>query len=78
MKRKIRLWLSLFLLAILMSGCQKSDSKLLEEEQTPDSDTVNLTVWGAGEAEGLLSQFIDGFQSEYSGQKKNRVRLVLY
>ncbi len=68
MKRKIRLWLSLFLLAILMSGCQKSDSKLLEEEQKPDSDTVNLTVWGAEEDEELLSQIIDGFQSEYSGQ----------
>lgn len=68
MKRKIRLWLSLFLLAILMSGCQKSDSKLLEEEQKPDSDTVNLTVWGAEEDEELLSQIIDGFQSEYNGQ----------
>ena len=68
MKRKIRLWLSLFLLAILMSGCQKSDSKLLEEEQKPDSDTVNLTVWGAEEDEELLSQIIDGFQSEDSGQ----------
>ncbi len=68
MKRKIRLWLSLFLLAILMSGCQKGDSKLLEEEQKPDSDTVNLTVWGAEEDEELLSQIIDGFQSEYSGQ----------
>ena len=64
MKRKIRLWLSLFLLAILMSGCQKSDSKLLEEEQKPDSDTVNLTVWGAEEDEELLSQIIDGFQSD--------------
>ena len=68
MKRKIRLWLSLFLLAILMSGCQKSDSKLLEEEQKPDSHSVNLTVWGAEEDEELLSQIIDGFQSEYSGQ----------
>lgn len=68
MKRKIRLWLSLFLLAILMSGCQKSDSELLEEEQTPDSDTVNLTVWGGEEDEELLRQIIDGFQAEYSGQ----------
>lgn len=70
MKRKIRLWLSLFLLAILMSGCQKSDSELLEEEQTPDSDTVNLTVWGGEEDEELLRQIIDGFQAEYSGQAK--------
>lgn len=68
MKRKIRLWLSLFLLAILMSGCQKSDPEPLEEEKTPDSDTVNLTVWGAEEDEELLRQIIDGFQAEYSGQ----------
>lgn len=68
MKRKIRLWLSLFLLAILMSGCQKSGSKHLEKEQTPDSGTVDLTVWGAEEDEELLSQIIDGFRAEYSGQ----------
>ncbi len=67
MKRKISLWLSAFLLAASLAGCQKGrpDSP---DETASGSDTVNLTVWGAEEDEELLRQIIEGFQEEYRGQ----------
>ncbi|MEY8339498.1 extracellular solute-binding protein [Lachnospiraceae bacterium 62-35] len=68
MKRKSNIWLPALLLAVLLSGCQSNLSNPLEKEQTSDSDTVNLTVWGAEEDKELLSQIIDEFQSEYRGQ----------
>ncbi|MCI8418517.1 MAG: extracellular solute-binding protein [Lachnospiraceae bacterium] len=68
MMRKINVWLPALVLAVLLSGCQKSDSSTLKDDQTPDSDTVNLTVWGAAEDEDLLRQVIDGFQAEYQAQ----------
>ncbi len=40
----------------------------MKEEQTPDTGTVNLTVWGAEEDEELLSQIIGSFQEKYRGQ----------
>lgn len=68
MKRTIHnIWFLTLLLAVLLSGCQKKSSDF-SEEQTPDSNTVNLTVWGAQEDEELLRQIIDGFQTEYQGQ----------
>ncbi|MDE6185207.1 MAG: extracellular solute-binding protein, partial [Lachnospiraceae bacterium] len=68
MKRKNFIWFLVLLLTVLLSGCQKHSSDSLEKEQTADSDTVNLTVWGAEEDEALLYQIIDGFISQYSGQ----------
>lgn len=58
----------MLLLTVLLSGCQKNDPAPLEEVQTPDADTVNLTVWGAAEDEELLRQIIDKFEEAYSGQ----------
>lgn len=76
MKRKISILFPALLLAVLLSGCQSKDSDPVfsttdneqEAERTPDSDTVNLTVWGAEEDEELLRQIIDGFETEYQGQ----------
>lgn len=68
MKRTINhIWFLTLLLAVLLSGCQKKSSDF-SEEQTLDSNTVNLTVWGAQEDEELLRQIIDGFQTEYREQ----------
>lgn len=58
----------MLLLTVLLSGCQKNDPVPLEEVQTPDFDTVNLTVWGAAEDEELLRQIIETFEEAYSGQ----------
>ena len=58
----------MLLLTVLLSDCQKNDPVPLEEVQTPDFDTVNLTVWGAAEDEELLRQIIDKFEEAYSGQ----------
>lgn len=68
MKRKINIWILAFLVAALLPGCQRNNSSSQEEEQAANSDTVNLTVWGAEEDEELLRQIIDGFQAEYGGQ----------
>ncbi|MCI8967450.1 MAG: extracellular solute-binding protein [Lachnospiraceae bacterium] len=66
MKNKIMF--PMLLLTVLLSGCQKNDPVPLEEVQTPDFDTVNLTVWGAAEDEELLRQIIETFEEAYSGQ----------
>ena len=68
MKRKNYILFPALSLAVLLSGCQKNNSILLKEEQTPDTRTVNLTVWGAEEDEELLSQIIGSFQEKYRGQ----------
>ncbi len=68
MKRKNSIWFPVLLLTVLLSGCQKPSSDSFEKEQTPDSDTVNLTVWGAEEDEELLCQIIEGFQTKYHEQ----------
>ncbi len=68
MKRKNYILFPALLLAVLLSGCQKNNSIPLKEEQTPDTGTVNLTVWGAEEDEELLSQIIGSFQEKYRGQ----------
>ena len=68
MKKKTNIWLPVLLLAVLLSGCQKNTPSPLENEKTPDSDTVNLTVWGGAEDEELLLQIFDGFQKKYQGQ----------
>ena len=68
MKKKTNIWLPALLLAVLLSGCQKHSPSPLENEKTPDSDTVNLTVWGGAEDEELLRQIFDGFQKKYQGQ----------
>ncbi len=68
MKRKISILFPALSLAVLLSGCQKNNSIPLKEEQTPDTGTVNLTVWGAEEDEELLSQIIGSFQEKYRGQ----------
>ncbi len=68
MKIKNRIMFPMLLLTVLLSGCQKNDPVPLEEVQTPDFDTVNLTVWGAAEDEELLRQIIDKFEEAYSGQ----------
>ncbi len=47
------------MIPLVLSGCQS---------QTPVSDTVHLTVWGAEEDEELLRQIISGFEAEYGGQ----------
>ena len=68
MKRKINLWFPAFLLAVSLSGCQNKNPVSAAKDPVPDSDTVNLTVWGASEDEELLRQIIDGFEEEYRGQ----------
>ena len=68
MKRKNYILFPALSLAVLLSGCQKNNSIHLKEEQTPDTGTVNLTVWGAEEDEELLSQIIGSFQEKYRGQ----------
>ena len=68
MKRKNYILFPALSLAVLLSGCQKNNSIPLKEEQTPDTGTVNLTVWGAEEDEELLSQIIGSFQEKYRGQ----------
>lgn len=68
MKIKNKIMFPMLLLTVLLSGCQKNDPVPLEEVQTPDFDTVNLTVWGAAEDEELLRQIIDKFEEAYSGQ----------
>lgn len=68
MNKKKSILFSVFLLALLLLGCQKNSPVPLEKEQTPDTDMVNLTVWGAEEDEELLCQMIDRFQEKYSGQ----------
>ena len=68
MKIKNSISIPMLLLTVLLSGCQKNDPVPLEEVQTPDFDTVNLTVWGAAEDEELLRQIIDKFEEAYSGQ----------
>ncbi len=68
MKRKNYILFPALSLAVLLSGCQKNNSIPLKEEQTPDTGTVNLTVWGAEEDEELLSQVIGSFQEKYRGQ----------
>ncbi|MDE7331922.1 MAG: extracellular solute-binding protein [Lachnospiraceae bacterium] len=70
MKRKINIWFPALVWAVLLSGCQEKSPNPLPEDQkqTSDSDTVNLTVWGAEEDEELLRQVIEGFQEEYRGQ----------
>lgn len=68
MKRKKSILFPALLLAVFLSGCKKEDSVPIKKEQAPDTDTVNLTVWGGEEDEELLSQIIDGFQEEYRGQ----------
>lgn len=68
MKIKNKIMFPMLLLTVLLSGCQKNDPVPLEEVQTPDADTVNLTVWGAAEDEELLRQIIDKFEEAYSGQ----------
>ena len=68
MKIKNKIMFPMLLLTVLLSGCQKNDPAPLEEVQTPDFDTVNLTVWGAAEDEDLLRQIIDKFEEAYSGQ----------
>ena len=56
MKKKIKIWFPPLLLAALLSGCQRENSKPLEKPQAPDADSVNLTVWGAQEDEELLGE----------------------
>ncbi|MDE6204313.1 MAG: maltose ABC transporter substrate-binding protein, partial [Lachnospiraceae bacterium] len=70
MKRKINIWFPALVWAVLLSGCQEKSPNPLPEDQkqTSDSDTVNLTVWGAEEDEELLRQVIEGVQEEYRGQ----------
>lgn len=68
MKIKNVIWFPALLLALLLSGCQSKAPKPLEETQTSDSDTVNLTVWGGEEDEELLGQIFESFQKEYQGQ----------
>ena len=73
--KKINLCFHFLLLAALLSGCQSKSTDIgageepsAGEVQTSDSDTVNLTVWGAEEDEELLGRIIDGFKEEYRGQ----------
>ena len=68
MKRRFLLCLPVvFMLAASLSGCQDGSTPS-EENETPVSGTVKLTVWGAEEDEELLRQILDEFQDEYRGQ----------
>ncbi len=68
MKRRSLLCLPVvFMLAASLSGCQDGSTPS-EENETPVSGTVKLTVWGAEEDEELLRQILDEFQDEYRGQ----------
>lgn len=68
MKRRFLLCLPVvFMLAASLSGCQDGSTPS-EENETPVSGTVKLTVWGAEEDEELLRHILDEFQDEYRGQ----------
>ncbi|MCI8401372.1 MAG: extracellular solute-binding protein [Lachnospiraceae bacterium] len=68
MKKKYNVWLLALLLALFVSGCQKSDPGSPENEPSSSFNTVRLTVWGAAEDEELLRQIIEGFKDEYRGE----------
>lgn len=68
MKRRIKIVFPVLLSTVLLFGCQRNSPVPLVEMQTPDSDTVSLTVWGAEEDEELLGQIIDSFVEQYGGQ----------
>lgn len=67
-KMKMKILYPALTLTVLLFGCQRNNPAPMEELQTSDSDTVNLTVWGAEEDEQLLRQIIDSFVEQYGGQ----------
>ena len=68
MKKKTNIWLPVLLLAVLLSGCQKNTPSPLENEKTPDSDTVNLNCLGWCGGRRTAPPDFDGFQKKYQGQ----------
>ena len=68
MKRKLNILFLALTLAVLLSGCKEKSQNPMADEQISDSNSVNLTVWGAEEDEQLLRQMIDEFQEEYKEQ----------
>lgn len=68
MKRKLNILFLALTLAVLLSGCKEKSQNPMADEQISDSNSVNLTVWGAEEDEQLLRQVIDEFQEEYKEQ----------
>lgn len=71
MKKKLSIFSQIILLTILLTGCQPKTPEPAEKEKPAEPGTVNLVLWGAAEDEELLSQIINGFKKEYSGQSFN-------
>lgn len=73
MRGKNILWLPVLVLALGLSGCQKSEQASTEELEASALEVVDLTVWGAEEDEELLRQIFEEFQAEYQGQAEFRI-----
>ena len=70
-KRLFLLLLSVSLIFSGAGGCKKQERP--EQDLQPDTEIVQLTVWGAEEDEALLQQIFDSFQRQYAGQAEFRI-----
>ena len=66
MKKTCFLLLCVFLLPGLLTACGSQEAP--SPEQKTESETVELTVWGAEEDEELLQELFASFQAHYAGQ----------
>lgn len=69
MKKYVFLLLSLGAL-LLLPACK---DQAPPEDAAPGRETVELTVWGAGEDEALLQEIFASFQSRYAGEADFRI-----
>ena len=53
-------------LLFLLSACGGQQPSVPDD--TPETQTVELTVWGAEEDEALLQEIFASFQAQYAGQ----------
>ena len=64
MKKKLLPPLCCALIAALLTACAKEPPA----SSAPQTQNVALTVWGAEEDEALLSEIIESFKAQYSGE----------
>ena len=74
-RKFLSILLSLFLVAVLISGCGSKTQETAQQEAPQEeadgalpSGTVNLRVWGAEEDGDLINQIISNFKSKYGSQ----------
>ena len=58
-------------LLFLLSACGGQQPSVPDD--TPETQTVELTVWGAEEDEALLQEIFASFQAQYAGQADFRI-----